>query len=55
MVNVSFPGLGIGEFSFNKVAFTIPIGSGVEVRWYGIIITVGILLGLLYASFRAKH
>ncbi len=55
MVNVSFPGLGIGEFSFNKVAFTIPIGSGVEVRWYGIIITVGIILGLLYASFRAKH
>ncbi len=55
MVNVSFPGLGIGEFSFNKVAFTIPIGSGVEVRWYGIIITVGIILGLLYASHRAKH
>ncbi len=55
MVNISFPGLGIGEFSFNKVAFTIPIGSGVEVRWYGIIITLGIILGLIYASFRAKH
>lgn len=55
MVNVSFPGLGIGEFSFNKIAFTIPIGSGVEVRWYGIIITLGIILGLVYASFRAKH
>lgn len=55
MVNVSFPGLGIGEFSFNKIAFTIPIGSGVEIRWYGIIITLGIILGLAYASFRAKH
>ena len=55
MVTVSFPGLGIGEFSFNKVAFTIPIGSGIEVRWYGIIMVTGIILAFLYAHYRSKH
>ncbi len=55
MVTVSFPGLGIGEFSFNKVAFTIPIGDGIEVRWYGIIMVTGIILAFLYANYRRKH
>ncbi len=51
MVTLSFPGLGIGEFSFNKVAFEL---FGLEVRWYGIIITCAILLGFLYALKRSK-
>lgn len=55
MVTVSFPGLGIGEFSFSKVAFSIPIGSGIQVRWYGIIIVTGIILAFLYAYYRSKH
>ena len=55
MVTVSFPGLGIGEISFNKVAFTIPIGDGIQVRWYGIIIVTGIILAFLYAYYRSKH
>lgn len=55
MVTVSFPGLGIGEFSFNKVAFTIPIGDGIQVRWYGIIMVTGIILAFLYAYYRSKH
>ena len=55
MVTVSFPGLGIGEFSFNKVAFTIPIGDGIQVRWYGIIMVTGIILAFLYANYRSKH
>ena len=59
MVTVSFPGLGIGEISFNKVAFTIPewvpFINGVQVRWYGIIIVTGIILAFLYANYRSKH
>ena len=52
MVTVSFPGLGIGEFSFNKVAFSL---GSIEVRWYGIIMVTGIILAFLYANFRSKH
>ena len=52
MVTVSFPGLGIGEFSFNKVA--ISLGS-IQVRWYGIIMVTGIILAFLYAYYRSKH
>ena len=55
MVTVSFPGLGIQEFNLNPIAFTIPIGSGIEVRWYGIIITLGIILAFTYCSYRAKQ
>lgn len=51
---VSFPGLGIGEFTINKIAFTIPIFGGLEVRWYGIILTLGIIAGFLYALYRSK-
>ena len=52
MVTVSFPGLGIGEFSFNKVAFHI---GSIEVRWYGIIMVTGIVLAFLYAYYRSKQ
>lgn len=55
MVTVSFPGLGIGEITFNKVAFTIPVFGGLEVRWYGIIMVTGIILAFLYAYYRSKH
>ena len=51
MVTLSFPGFGIGEFSFNKVAFEL---FGLEVRWYGIIITCAILVGFFYAHSRSK-
>ena len=52
MVTVSFPGLGIGEFSFNKVAFSL---GSIEVRWYGIIMVTGIILAFLYAYYRSKQ
>ena len=52
MVTVSFPGLGIGEFSFNKVAFVI---GSIQVRWYGIIMVTGIILAFLYAYYRSKQ
>ena len=49
---LSFPGLGIGEFSINSVAFTV---FGISVAWYGIIITCGIILACLYVMWRAKQ
>ena len=55
MVNISFPGIGIDAFSVNKVAFTLPIGSGIAVRWYGIILTLGIILAICYCAYRAKE
>ena len=51
-VTISFPGIGIGEFTVDKVAFSI---GSLEVRWYGIILTLGIICGVLYAMYRSKH
>ena len=49
---ISFPGLGIGEFRVNNVAFTL---FGHNIMWYGIIITLGIVLAYFYVCYRAKH
>ena len=54
MKTISFPGIGIENFQLSPVAFTIPLFGGIEVRWYGIIITLGIILAFTYASYRAK-
>ena len=51
-ITVSFPGLGIDPFSLNKIAFSI---GKFEVRWYGVIITCGIILAFLYAFYRGKN
>lgn len=53
MVTISFPGLGIEPFTINPVAFTL-FGK-LEVRWYGLIITVGIILAFAYCAFRANQ
>ena len=50
---IAFPGLGIGEFDLNNVAFTL--GDGFEVYWYGIIITSGIFFAMAYVYFRSKY
>ena len=50
-VHISFPGLGIDWFTVDKVAFSI---GSLSVRWYGIILTLGIVCGVLYAMYRAK-
>lgn len=55
MVTISFPGIGIENFTVNPVAFTIPIFGGLEVRWYGLIITLGIILAFTYCAYRAKQ
>ena len=49
---VSFPGLGIPEIQLDSVAFTV---FGHPVAWYGIIITLGIVLAALYVLYRAKQ
>ena len=48
---ISFPGLGIGEFSVNSVAFSV---FGISIAWYGIIIVLGMIAAFAYASWRAK-
>lgn len=53
IVNISFPGIGIDQFSVNKVAFDL-FGKA-EVRWYGLIITLGIILAFLYTMYRGKR
>lgn len=55
MVTISFPSLGIENFTVNPVAFTIPLFGGLEVRWYGLIITLGIILAFSYCAYRAKQ
>lgn len=48
---VSFPGLGIGEFSINRIAFSI---FGHPIYWYGVIIALAFLLGIAYILKRAS-
>ena len=46
MNTISFPGLGIEPFQVNRVAFTI---FGRQVMWYGVLITIGMILAVLCA------
>ena len=48
---VSFPGLGL-EFHVSSVAFHI---ASKPIYWYGIVIMVGVVLAVWYASKRAAH
>lgn len=53
---VSFPGLGIGEFTMDKIAASFSLfGIDFEIRWYGILITLGIILAIAYAAWRSKQ
>ncbi len=52
---MSFPGLGIENFTLDPIAFTIPVFGGISVRWYGIIITLGIVLAFAYCAYRSKQ
>ena len=48
---LSFPGLGIGEFTVNSVAFSV---FGSQIAWYGIIICIGMIFAVGYIIFRAQ-
>lgn len=42
--HVSFPGMGIDNITINRVAFSF---FGIEVYWYGMLISLAVILGLL--------
>ena len=49
--NISFPGLGIEEFAVDSVAFTV---FGVDIAWYALLITFGMVCCFFYVVFQAK-
>lgn len=51
MLKIAFPGLGIGPFDVNRVAFSL---FGRDVAWYGVIICVGMLLAFFYGCHTIK-
>lgn len=51
MPNIYFPHLNL-QFNINPTAFEI---FGVSIYWYGLIITTGILLGTMLASYIARR
>lgn len=50
MQYIAFPGLGIKPFHIDKAAFTI---FGKDIAWYGILITCGMILCVLFANYVA--
>lgn len=52
MYNVTIFGL---ELTVDPIAFTLPFGKGWDIYWYGICITLGFVLALLYAFRSAKR
>lgn len=48
---IVFPGLGL-EFNIQRVAFSV---FGKDVYWYGIIITCGLILGVIYCYYQAHR
>ena len=50
--NVTIFGL---ELKIKPVAFTIPIGGGWQIYWYGILIALGFLLALVYGIKNAHR
>ena len=52
ITKLSFPGLGIGEFSVNSDAFSI---FGSSIAWYALIICTGMIFAVSYIIFRAKQ
>ena len=52
MTTVSFPGLGIEEFTLDPAA--ISFGESFSIHWYGILIAIGIALAFLYAFYRSR-
>ena len=52
MTKIAFPGLGIDTFEISPVAIRL---FGLEVRWYGLIIMVGIILAFSYFCYRGRQ
>jgi len=43
------------NLTLNPIAFTIPIGDGWPVHWYGIIIATGFMLAVIYGMINGKR
>ena len=43
------------HLSINPIAFTLPIGDGWDIYWYGIIIALGFMLAILYGIKNAER
>lgn len=43
------------HLTLNPIAFTLPIGSGWDIYWYGIIIALGFMLAIIYGMKNAKR
>lgn len=54
MITVGFPGLGIGDFDVRSDVFKEPLFGFLSIKWYGVIIAMGMVLAFIYASYRAK-
>lgn len=52
ITKIAFPGLGIGEFSVDSVAFSI---NGFSVAWYALIITLGMICAVTYIVLKSKE
>ncbi len=52
MTTVSFPGLGIEEFTMNRAAFSV---FGKEIYWYAIFIVLGMIGAFVHAYLRCKR
>lgn len=49
--HISFPGIGIEPFYADKTVFSL---FGFDVAWYGLLITCGMILAVLYALWMGK-
>lgn len=52
MTTISFPGLGIGEFTISRTAISF---GPFSVAWYGLIIVIGMIVAVSYVMWRAKQ
>ena len=43
------------DLTFDSVAFTLPIGDGWPITWYGILIALGFLLAIIYGIKNAER
>lgn len=43
------------DLNFDSVAFTLPVGGGWSIYWYGVCIAVAFLAAVIYGFVRAKH
>ncbi|MDF2685693.1 MAG: prolipoprotein diacylglyceryl transferase [Clostridia bacterium] len=51
---IGFEGLGIEPFTVNRVAISNIFNLNIDIYWYAVIITFGMILALLFAMWRAK-